>query len=235
VFYPEGLKPSRWLEHYCRHFDTVEVNNTFYHLPARRVFEEWRQRTPAGFTFAIKASRFITHMKKLAQPEEHVALFLQNAAELGDKLGVVLFQLPPFWKFNGERLEGLLAYLAKQKMIRRVRMALEVRHQSWLCDACLALLRRCNVALVLADWPELPVEGPLTADFVFVRRHGPGSLYASDYPEAALKRDAKRARQWLTEGKDVYEYFNNDACGYAVQNALRLRELIGTSGELSRR
>jgi uncharacterized protein YecE (DUF72 family) len=227
VFYPAGLKPSNWLDYYGQHFDSVEINNTFYRLPARCVFEKWHDTTPAHFAFAVKASRFITHMKKLANPEEHVALFLEHASGLGEKLHVLLFQLPPSWKFDPGRLEGLCDFLSRQKIVPGIRSALEVRHASWYGDACLDVLRRYRVSLVLADWPTCIVEGPPTADFVFVRRHGPGHLYASSYSDASLHREAQQIRTWVAEGRSVYVYFNNDADGYAVRNALRLRGILG--------
>jgi uncharacterized protein YecE (DUF72 family) len=227
IFYPKGMKPSDWLTYYGQHFDSVEINNTFYRLPARGVFEKWHDTTPANFTFAVKASRFITHMKKLAHPEEHVALLLEHASGLGEKLHVVLFQLPPSWTFDRARLERLCDFLSRQQFVPGLRTALEVRHESWYGEACLDVLRRYKVALVLADWPTCPVEGPLTTDFVFVRRHGPGRLYASSYTDAFLRREAQRMRTWVAEGKRVYVYFNNDADGYAVKNALRLREMLG--------
>ncbi len=227
VFYPRGMKQGEWLAYFARHFDTVEINNTFYHLPARRVFEDWHASTPPNFTFAVKASRFITHMKKLADPQEHVRNFLENASGLREKLGIVLFQLPPYWKFNPDRLEALFDFVSTQEIVPGLRSALEVRHESWNVEECFEVLRRYNVSLALADWPGLTIEGPVTADFVFLRRHGPGSLYASDYPDSYLRRDARRIQGWVTEGKDVYIYFNNDAYGYAVKNALRLKELLG--------
>jgi uncharacterized protein YecE (DUF72 family) len=227
IFYPAGMKPVDWLDYYGQRFDSVKINNTFYRLPARSMFEKWRDTTPANFAFAVKASRFITHVKKLAHPEEHVALFLDNASGLGKKLHVMLFQLPPSWIFDQGRLEGLCDFLSRQNSVPGIRSALEVRHASWYADACLDVLRRYHVALVLADWPTCIVEGPPTADFVFVRRHGPGSLYASNYPDSSLRREARRIRTWLGAGKSAYVYFNNDADGYAVRNALRLREILG--------
>ncbi|HSF29308.1 MAG TPA: DUF72 domain-containing protein [Candidatus Tectomicrobia bacterium] len=227
IFYPEGIKTIDWLHYYSRHFNSVEINNTFYRLPARGVFEKWHATTPANFTFAVKANRFITHVKRLADPEEHVARFLENARSLGEKLHVILFQLPPYWTFDPGRLEGLFNFLSRQQLVPGVRTAVEVRHASWYCDACLDLLRRHHASLVLADWPRCIVEGPDTADFVFVRRHGPASLYASSYSDSSLHREAQRVRTWVAEGKSVYMYFNNDANGYAVKNALRLREILG--------
>jgi len=226
VFYPAGMKRSDWFSYYCRHFQSVEINNSFYRLPEKRVFQRWYEAAPNGFTFAVKANRFITHMKKLAQPEDHVPLFLENATGLGEKLGVLLFQLPPYWKFNLDRLGEFFRFTGRQDIIPGLRSALEIRHKSWYCNPCFDVLRKYNVSLALTDWPELPVEGPLTADFVFIRRHGPESLYASNYPGSYLKREAQRIRIWLDEGKDVFIYFNNDAFGYAVKNALALREYL---------
>jgi uncharacterized protein YecE (DUF72 family) len=227
IFYPAGLKPVDWLGYYCQHFDSVEINSTFYRLPTGRVFEKWHDTTPANFAFAVKASRFITHVKKLAHPEEHVALLLENASGLGSKLHVLLFQLPPSWTFDRERLEGLCAFLSRQRIVPGIRSALELRHASWYGDACLDVLRQYRVSLVLADWPTCIVEGPPTADLVFVRHHGPRNLYASNYPDAFLRREAGRICTWMAEGKSVYVYFNNDAYGYAVRNALRLKEILG--------
>jgi uncharacterized protein YecE (DUF72 family) len=127
VFYPAGMKPSAWLTYYGQHFDSVEINNTFYRLPDRRVFEHWHDTTPANFTFAVKASRFITHVKKLVHPEEYVARFLERASGLGEKLHVVLFQVPPSWAFNQSRLEGVCDFLSRQQIVSGLHAALEVR------------------------------------------------------------------------------------------------------------
>jgi uncharacterized protein YecE (DUF72 family) len=165
-------------------------------------------------------------MKRLADPGEHVALFLERASALGRKLGVVLFQLPPLWKFDPARLEDLGAFLLQQKVVPGIRAAVELRHESWLCDACFQTLRRRGIALVFSDWPTLKVTAPLTADFVFQRRHGPGSLYASSYSVSALRGGAKRLRGWLDSGLDVHAYFNNDHHAYAVRNARTLGRLL---------
>jgi uncharacterized protein YecE (DUF72 family) len=226
VFYPSGLKTSEWLNHYAQYFDSVEINNSFYRLPEKWVFKKWYETPPAKFIFAVKASRFITHMKKLADPQEHLPLFLENASALKEKLGVVLFQLPPYWKFNRDRLEGLFDFLSRQQILPGLHAALEIRHKSWQSNTCFDILIKYNISLALTDWPGLPIEGPLTAEFVFMRRHGPGSLYASNYSDAHLKRDAQRIRTWLAQGKDVYIYFNNDAFGYAVKNAQTLKDYL---------
>jgi uncharacterized protein YecE (DUF72 family) len=206
----------------------VEVNNTFYRLPEKRVFESWNAQTPEHFTFAVKASRFITHMKKLMDPEEHAALFLERASGLGEKLHLVLFQLPPFWKFNCERLGSLCRFLAGQTIVPGLRAAVEVRNPSWLGGACYDTLRDHNIALAFTDWPTVPVAAPVTADFVFVRRHGPAGLYSSDYSPPQLEADALRIREWRQQGRDVYEYFNNDVSGFAVKNAATLQQLVAT-------
>ncbi|MBI4461067.1 MAG: DUF72 domain-containing protein, partial [Acidobacteria bacterium] len=226
TFYPEGLKQADWLRFYCRHFDTVEINNTFYRLPEGKVFQKWREGTPEKFCFAVKVSRYFTHMEKLAQPERHLALFLRNASGLQKKLGVLLFQLPPFWGFNPERLDEALTYLRKQSLFPKARAALEVRHPSWNSEACFQILRKHKVSLVQADQPGFTNEGPVTADFVFARRHGPKDRYASNYTAAHLRKDAAKIRGWLAEGLDVYCYFNNDVHGYAVKNALSLKRLL---------
>ncbi len=227
VFYPEGLKARDWLEFFARRFDTVEINNTFYNLAKKSVFESWRDGTPPGFCFAVKVYRSITHRKKLLDVEETLAPFLENAAGLGDKLGPLLFQLPPRWHYNSERLKSLLEYMDWQRLVPDARWALEVRDESWYNQELFDLLCEHHVALVLADQPGFAAKGPVTADFVFVRRHGPKQLYSSNYSEELLQQDAQAIQEWLDQGRDVYIYFNNDAQGYAVRNAIRLKELLG--------
>jgi uncharacterized protein YecE (DUF72 family) len=141
-------------------------------------------------------------------------------------LSVVLFQLPPSWNFNCDRLRVFCRFLAEQRIIPGVRVALEVRNASWLDNACFETLRQHNVALAFADWPGTTVSSPVTASFVFVRRHGPAGLYNSKYSESDLECNAAAVRNWRAEGKDVYVYFNNDAAGFAVKNGLRLRQLV---------
>lgn len=225
VFYPHGSRPSEWLGYYAGVFHAVEINTTFYQLPAARVFTRWHAGTPADFTFAVKASRFITHMKKLADPEPHVSRFLDRVAELRGKLGAVLFQLPPNWKFNPQRLAGLLTFMSRQTIVPRLRVAVEFRHPSWLCGECHRILRDHHAALVLADAPARGCDGPLTADFVYLRRHGQVAL-----PAASLRKDAVHIRRWLAQGRDVHIYFNNDVHGHAVRDARRLGDLLKPGG-----
>jgi|Deesub1362B_J571_1020462.scaffolds.fasta_scaffold03208_3 uncharacterized protein YecE (DUF72 family) len=227
VFYPPGLPQQKWLNYYARFFNTVEINNSFYRLPSRSVFEKWASESPEGFGFTVKASRFITHMKKLKDPETTTARFLRHVSGLSEKLQILLFQLPPFWKYDQQRVEDFLAWMNAQQILPRPRIAMEIRNPSWRTESFFGLLARYNVCLAFADWPDLDVEEPITADFIYVRRHGPGWLYASSYSDAQLYRLAGRISGWQAEGKDVFVYFNNDAGGFAIQNARRLMELLG--------
>jgi len=226
VFYPKGLRPSEWLSFYARSFSTVEINSSFYRLPRREVFEAWREKTPSGFLFAVKASRFLTHIKKLMEVEEPLQRLWANVQGLGEKLGPLLFQLPPSLPYRKEKIEGLLNSLPYQLSHGKGRAVLEVRNSSWLHPECYDLLSAAGVALCLSDWPDLPVEGPLTANFVFVRRHGPGQLYASEYSLSQLQNEAQKVRSWLNQGKAVFIYFNNDARGWAVKNARTLAQML---------
>lgn len=226
VFYPKETKPAAWFRHYARFFDTVEVNNTFYRLPSPAVFIRWEKEAPAGFCFALKASRFITHVKRLLEPERSAAEFLRRAVGLREKLGPILFQTPPSGRANPDRLRFFLEYLGHQRVLPGARVAFEFRHPSWLTPDVLGALEKANAALCLADWPGLTVEGPITADFVYIRRHGAGGLYAGAYSGSALRRQADRIRGWVDDGRSVYVYFNNDANAHAVANALTLKELL---------
>lgn len=225
-FYPARLPPGRWLAHYAERFDTVELNSTFYRLPSARAFAAWRRQVPAGFVFAVKASRFLTHVRRLRAPSAPLARLLRRARRLEDALGPVLVQLPERFHFRARRLDGLLAALARQRLVPGLRVALEVRHASWLTDEALGRLQRANVALCLADWSALPVTLGPTADFVYVRRHGAGPRYGGRYAAAALRADARRIRGWLAGGLDVYVYFNNDERAHATADACRLRALV---------
>jgi uncharacterized protein YecE (DUF72 family) len=226
VFYPTGLKSSEWLDFYARFFHTVEVNNTFYRLPEKSVFESWRNTAPAEFDFTIKASRYFTHLKRLIDPETHASLLLNRAAALKEKLSCILFQLPPSFQYEPERLQGLLEFIDWQKICPGVRCALEVRDRRWYMPDCFDRLSAHNWSLVLADQPGFAMNGPVTADFIFLRRHGPGGDHDSIYTEEMLQADAGRIRTWMAEGRDVYIYYNNDIGGYAIQNAQRLKELL---------
>ncbi len=218
VFYPPDLPKDRWLEHYARHFDTVEVNNTFYRLPQAGTFDSWRERAPEGFCYALKFSRYGTHLKHLKDPAGSIGLFLERAERLGSLLGPILVQLRPNWKVNLERLNGFL-----NEAPRRRRWAVEFRDPSWLCQGAYEVLRAHNAALcihdLIADHPRV-----VTADWVYLRFHGGGD--GGNYSRQALIAAARQARRHLEEGLDVYAYFNNDVGGYAAANAADLRRYV---------
>ena len=224
-FYPQALGARDWLPYYAATFETVELNSPFYRLPRAATFRAWAAAVPPRFVFAVKASRFLTHVKRLNEPGPPVTLFLRRARGLGNALGPVLIQLPSTFHLRLDRLDGLLRALSRRPHVRWV---LEVRHASWLVEPVFERLRRANVSLCLHDWKEQPVTGPLTADFVYVRRHGTRRRYGGSYTEAMLAADAGRVDEWTRDGRDVYVYFNNDGRAAAVRNARRLTELLRT-------
>jgi uncharacterized protein YecE (DUF72 family) len=208
----------------------VELNSAFYRLPSVAAYRGWRAQVSSRFRFAVKASRFLTHMKKLRDPVDPIRRMLTRARHLGPTLGPVLFQLPGFLRADLRRLDAFLLALDRQRYVPRLRAVLEVRHASWLEDPVIDRLRDANVALCLHDWRELPVAGPVTADFVYVRRHGTSpERYHGSYTEAMLRADARAIRGWRRAGLDVYVYFNNDFEGHAWENALRLKQLAGAA------
>ncbi|MEQ8965885.1 MAG: DUF72 domain-containing protein [Azospirillaceae bacterium] len=219
--YPEGTKPRDMLARYAERFHTVEVDGTFYSLPSAATVEGWRDGTPDDFRFCLKASRYITHMKKLKDPAESVARFLETVAVLGDKAGPVLFQLPPNWRANPDRLAGLLDALPAD-----CRAAVEFRDESWYADTVRALLREAGATLCVSHLAGhlSPVEA--TADFAYVRLHGPGAAYQGAYDEETLAGWAETFRRWRDEGRDVFCFLDNDEAGYAALNAARLQELV---------
>lgn len=233
VFYPAGTPQRKWLEFYAGHFNSVELNNSFYHLPKDSTFDGWRTRTGEEFVFAVKASRFITHIRRLVDCREPLERFYRGARRLEGKLGVVLFQLPPSLKADTDLLAAFLDE-ARGAAGQAARIALEFRHKSWLAGDVYRILEKHNAALVFADWGELSPMAPVTAGFVYIRRHGPKSDYASRYSADQIERDASAAAKWLSEGLDVFAYYNNDIHGYAVANARELAVSIVGHGRRSR-
>jgi uncharacterized protein YecE (DUF72 family) len=221
-FYPKTLPAREWLRFYAERFETVELNNPFYRLPRKAVFSAWRCTVPPDFVFAVKASRYLTHLKRLKQPSEPLRRFLTRAAALQTTLGPVLFQLPGQFHVDVDRLRRFLRVLGRQRYVPSLRAVLEVRHESWLVPEVFDLLERAHVALCLQDWREAPVRSPVTGDFVYIRRHGTTHRYGGSYTDAMLRGDAREISAWLHQGRDVYVYFNNDGNAYAVRNAQRL-------------
>jgi uncharacterized protein YecE (DUF72 family) len=219
-FYPQGLPQTRWLEYYAERFNTVEINNSFYRLPDPSTFVSWRKRVSPDFVYAVKASRFLTHMKKLKDPEQPLKLFFSRAHNLGRLLGPVLYQLPPRWTVNLERLTTFLRALPKNRQ-----HVIEFREPSWYNDNVFARLERYGVGLCLHDM-QGSASGPLAVGpLTYVRFHGT-SKYSGSYDDAALDQWAAWLAERLRAGRPVYAYFNNDVGGHAPRDAVRLREAI---------
>jgi uncharacterized protein YecE (DUF72 family) len=223
IFYPEGLRSQDFLSFYAARFNTTEVNYSFYHQPRRSTYENWSAQTPEDFQFAVKASRLITHVRRLRGVEEEWQEFLSRASALGGKLGPVLLQFPPSMRADGKLLRRFL----EAPRPCPVRLACEFRHASWFDPEICELLREKQVALVVAHSERYPQAPALpAAPFFYLRFHGPGQLFSSKYSEEELKPWAVRIRGWLAAGRSVYAYFNNDFQGYAIANAETLRRLV---------
>lgn len=220
VLYDRQLPRREWFTRYAERFDTVEINNTFYRLPAPAVFESWRQQAPDQFLYALKFSRYGSHLKRLREPEDTIGAFVERAERLGPHLGPILVQLPPRWCANPDRLDAFLAATP-----RRLRWAVEFRDARWLQDNVFEILRVHRAALCLHDLVENhPVE--VTAKWVYLRFHG--ERYGRSYSHQFLTARAAQIADWLERGLDVYAYFNNDLDGHAVRNALDLRRYLRT-------
>jgi uncharacterized protein YecE (DUF72 family) len=222
-FYPADLPLSRWLHHYAQRFNSVEINNTFYRLPEAATFASWKRRAPRGFVYSVKASRFLTHMKKLKDPEAPLELFFSRAKRLGSALGPILYQLPPRWPLSTASRERFEIFL--RALPRRRRHVVEFRDPSWYADEIFALLERHSVALCLHDMQGSASPTLAIGPFVYVRFHGP-QKYGGRYTDTTLERRA----EWLIEraraGSPIHAYFNNDVGGHAPRDAVRLRRLI---------
>jgi uncharacterized protein YecE (DUF72 family) len=218
-FYPPKLRAADQLAFYAAAFDTVELNNSFYRQPTREQFEAWARAVPEGFLFAVKGSRYVTHIKRLAVAQESVDRVVDSARGLGDRLGPILFQLPANFQADLARLEDFLRQLPPD-----VRVTLEFRHDSWFVPTVFSLMKRHHVALCIADSPTIPQSLELTTDFTYVRfHHGPHGV---GYSTRTLETWAERINGWRGMGLDVYAYFNNDADAWAIRNARMLRSLL---------
>jgi uncharacterized protein YecE (DUF72 family) len=226
TFYPSDLPQKKWLEYYTEYFDTVELNVSFYRLPKKEVFEGWYKRTPKKFVFAVKGSRFITHIKRLKDCRESLSLLLDHASPLREKLGVVLWQLPPRFKFQKERLEEFCVLLSTLPRSKLHRHAFEFRDESWFCNEAFRILEEFRFAFCIAHGSGLPFIEKITSNFIYLRLHGGEVLYGSNYSDKELKRWAGTIQDWTKKDKTVFVYFNNDAYGFAVKNALTLKKLV---------
>jgi uncharacterized protein YecE (DUF72 family) len=236
AFYPAGLTQAGWFAHYARQFDTVEINNSFYRLPPPETFARWREQAPPHFLYAVKASRFLTHMKKLKDPDDPLRRLFEGAVQLGTRLGPVLYQLPPGWKVDTGRFAGFLeaidrlpigqlatdAGVAPRLPLRHV---VEFREPSWYDDRIYELLQRHRVALCLHDMPGSATSKIVVGPFVYVRFHG-WTKYAGRYEDARLDEWADWLAARIDGGLDVFAYFNNDVGGHAPRDAARLRDRL---------
>jgi uncharacterized protein YecE (DUF72 family) len=222
-FYPEELKQSEWLSFYQEKFNTVEVNNSFYQLPIEKTLKSWKEAVGDTFQFAVKASRYTTHNKKLKDPRESTDKFFAAVDHLGKALGPVLFQLPPNWRYNGERLQEFLSSLPEG-----LRYVMEFRDESWINEESIGILEKFGVAFCIYNMGNYTTPMPTTADFVYVRLHGPDTRekYQGSYSGQALRAWADRITGWNKGRKDVYLYFNNDRGGHAHADAIRLKEML---------
>ncbi|MHC2334569.1 DUF72 domain-containing protein [Bradyrhizobium sp. USDA 4454] len=225
AFFPEGLPLKRQLDYYASHFQSTELNGVFYRTPTQKAVADWREATGDDFVFSWKASKFITHWKRLSgNSANSLALLESRLSILRNKAGPILFQLPPNFTADAERLASFLKLLK-----RRRRYAFEFRHPSWYAPPILKLLAERNMALCISDHHDAPSPWRRTADFVYVRGHGPGGRYSGHYKPAELADWAKRIRSWKRQGCDVYVYFDNDQKSAAPADAGRLCDLLGSA------
>jgi len=221
LFYPEGLSAREWLAYCARHFHSVEINSSFYRLPTAKALAQWRDAVPDDFVFAVKASRFITHMKKLNDPRRTLKPFMSRVAVLQDKLGPILFQLPPHWRVNPARLAAFLKALPKGN-----RYAMEFRDPSWFDARVYELLAEHNVAFCIYDLDGALSPLEVSADFVYVRLHGPDGPYQGQYDDRTLAKWTDAFRRWRRGGRTIYCYFDNDEAAYAPRDAQRLQAMM---------
>ena len=221
LFYPKGLAASRWFAFYAEHFDTVEINNSFYRLPAAETFDKWREQAPPGFCYAVKANRFLTQAKKLKDCEEPLGRMMPPFRHLGDRLGPILYQLPPSLNLNLERLESFLQLVPKD-----VTNVFEFRDKSWYAPETLALLERFGAALCVHDMPGSASERWAVGPAAYVRFHGATRKYWGRYSDEALLSWT----DWIVEqargGRQVWCYFNNDIDGHAIHDAQTLKAMV---------
>ncbi|HIC80166.1 MAG TPA: DUF72 domain-containing protein [Kiloniellaceae bacterium] len=221
-FYPSDSKVSDLLGLYAQRFASVEIDSSFYRLPAAETLQDWRASTPADFAFTCKASRFITHMKKLKDPERSLPPFFERMRFLGDKLKVIVFQLPPRWHCNLDRLEHFLAALPAG-----TRCTFEFRDKTWFTPEVYDALTRAKAGFCIYDLGGRRSPPAVTTDFVYLRLHGPREAYAGTYGPRRLGRLALQVDDWRRQGLDVFVFFDNDAQGHAPRDALWLKQRLG--------
>jgi uncharacterized protein YecE (DUF72 family) len=225
-FYPSDMNTKDFLPYYADRFETTEINNTFYSLPQEKTLKQWQSRVQKDFVFSVKASRYITHMKKLKDPEAGLSRFLPIVKALDKNPGPVLFQLPPKWNCNADRLKRFLEVLDGHEH----QWVFELRDRSWFNDEVLKLLSDHGAALCIYDMEQEVSPKEITTDFTYIRLHGPGAKYQGDYDTQALAGWAGAFSSWAAKGIRVYCYFDNDEQGFAARDALRLKNMLDGSG-----
>jgi uncharacterized protein YecE (DUF72 family) len=220
-FYPADMKKSDWLSFYMQHFDTVEINNTFYHLPKETSIERWQKQAPKDFVYTVKANRYITHIKKLKDTAEELTRFYERIKPLGSNLGPVLFQLPPSLHKNIKLLAGFLDMLPKRRLA-----VFEFRQESWYCDEVYELLDKNGAGFCTHDMPGKVSPRIVTGKLLYLRLHGATGRYSGNYPTKTLQDWAQWIRQSAKPSQNIYAYFNNDYNAYAVNNAKQLRQML---------
>lgn len=220
-FYPEKFSNNKMLKYYSDHFSTVEVNSTFYKIPSEKTAQNWIDETPEHFTFTIKANRFITHRKYLKDGQETVKKFFKVIKILENKLGIILFQLPPNWHYNYERIKEFIEIIPK-----KYSYTFEIRHPSWYTQDLFDLFKKYNIALCIHDLTGDLLLEKITATFVYLRFHGPINPYYGKYTPDFLKQWAEKIYQWIKQNLKIFVYFNNDAHGWAVENALEIKKIL---------
>ncbi len=220
-FYPPKLKSTEWLDYYAIQFPTVEINTTFYHTPLLTTIDKWYSKVPKDFMFSIKANRYITHQKRLNDCSKSLEIFFQNLTELKPKIGCILFQLPPSFKINLERLTEFIELLDKS-----YRYTFEFRHDSWYSNDVYEILTKNKIALCITDLSGKLSPEKITTDFTYIRLHGPKKAYSGSYGTTKLKWWKKKIEQWNSSNTSVYCYFDNDEKGFAIQDAKKLQEMF---------
>lgn len=220
----QGTPQKRWLEFYAQRFSSVEVNATFYRMQSRKTFANWRERTPDHFRFAIKGNRYLTHTRRMKDPQRHIDNEIERAEPLGDKLVAVLWQLPQDLEKD---LPRLATFCEALKAWDRPRHVIEFRHSSWFDDEVAGCLETHRIATCQSDAADWPLWDRVTAGLAYIRLHGHERTYVSSYGDGELREWIDKIERWRARGRDVYVYFDNDAEGAAPVNARRLKRLLG--------
>lgn len=225
IFYPKNIKPNEWLSFYADKFSVTEINSSFYHLPLKTTVEGWVNKVPSTFLFCPKMSRYLTHFKKLKEPEETLERFFEVFEPMQKKMGPVLIQLPPSLKFDYDTAENL--YIILKKNYHQYQFAMEVRHETWMAEESLTLLAKYDIAFVISQSGKgFPYAETVTAKNIYVRFHGPEQLYASGYSDEQLEKFATLFKQWKKDEHVIWAFFNNDVFAHALHNAETLKAMI---------